>query len=217
MNSNNYTGPYWSDGKLQSSVEFGKTPPGSALDAESRLHDSAYAHFDDVYHRIAADYIYNENVEKLGSKGALIGSAVMIGNQVVRAGVNIGKEFLNYGPLGLIVGAVEDAYVIADYAINHDKYEREVQEYYATDPGFGPVDGNVVEIREPRGVDKVPIVAGLSTAGGDNRVRQTANTKADRTPILVYNPYQTDSFSRRRRLKNKRNYRRWQKVRRKQF
>jgi hypothetical protein len=203
MTVNNYTGPYWSDGKLQSSVEFGKTPPGSALDAESRLHDSAYAHFDDVYHRIAADYIYNEHVENLGFKEALIGSAVMIGNQVVRAGANIGEQFLNYGPLGLIVGAVEDAYATADYAINHDKYEQEVKDYYATDPGYLGQQGKSVEIDiERKGGGDAPKVKSLMP--GATRLNPTNTSSVPQAPaLLVYDPYSTDQFYRGRRLKKK--------------
>lgn len=132
--SNSYTGPYWSDGKLQSSVEFGKTPPGSALDAESRLHDSAYAHYQDLQHRMAADEIYEMNTRNLGITGNLAGKAVVYGNQTIRSGMNLGTNVMKYGPLGLVVGAVQNAYNLYDYMINEEKYVKEVKAYYETDP-----------------------------------------------------------------------------------
>ncbi len=51
----NYTGPYISNGKLQESVPFGDKTPKDELDALSRLHDSAYAKWDDRLHRSVAD------------------------------------------------------------------------------------------------------------------------------------------------------------------
>lgn len=81
----NYTGPYWSDGKIQSSVEFGKSDPQSELDALSRLHDSAYAKFPDAKHREAADKLYNDEAQKLvGKFPHLAGNLVLYGNHILR-------------------------------------------------------------------------------------------------------------------------------------
>lgn len=131
----NYTGPYWSDAKIQESVEFGKTPPLSALDAESRLHDSAYAHYEDLGHRMAADAIYDSRVSKMGGLGQFAGSAVLYGNQTLRAGSNLLSNS-KYGPIGLILGALENDYYLYDYMSNVDRYKKEVLAYYDTDPGW---------------------------------------------------------------------------------
>lgn len=131
----NYVGPYWSDGKLQSSVEFGDAPPLSTLDAESRLHDSAYAHYEDLQHRMAADAIYEHNVEILGGFAKFAGEAVLYGNQTLRAGSNL-LEYSKYGPLGLVVGSLINDYYLNDYLLNSERYKKEVLGYYATDPGW---------------------------------------------------------------------------------
>jgi hypothetical protein len=144
----NYTGPYWSDGKLQSSVEFGQTPPTSALDAESRLHDSAYAHYQDLAHRMAADAIYDARVEKLGGLGTLAGTAVAYGNQALRSGKNL-IDYSEYGLVGLIVGSLINDYNLNDYMMNVDKYKKEVLAYYATDPGWAG-RGETPTTDEPR-------------------------------------------------------------------
>lgn len=131
----NYTFPYWSDGKIQESVEFGRKAPLSALDVQSRLHDSAYAHYKDLVHRMAADSIYSANVEKLGGFAKFAGQAVVYGNQTLRAAGNL-LEYAKYGPLGLIVGSVVNDYYLFDYMNNSEKYKKEVLAYYATDPGW---------------------------------------------------------------------------------
>lgn len=131
----NYTGPYWSDGQIQSSVEFGSSAPLSALDAESRLHDSAYAHYSDLVHRMAADSIYEANVEKLGGFAKFAGELVKYGNQTLRAGGNL-LDYAKYGPLGFIVGSLINDYTLFDYMNNSEKYKKEVLAYYATDPGW---------------------------------------------------------------------------------
>jgi hypothetical protein len=89
----NYTGPYWSDGKIQSSVEFGTTDPQSELDALSRLHDTAYAHYSDRGHREAADLIYAREAKRLGEKyPELIGNIVQYGNYTGRQAVQLAKD-----------------------------------------------------------------------------------------------------------------------------
>lgn len=200
MNSNNYTGPYWSDGKLQSSVEFGRTPPGSALDAESRLHDSAYAHYNDTQHRIAADYIYNEHLANLGSTEAIVGETVFIGNQVLRAGAGIVSDFLSYGPLGLVTGAVKDAYYVADYALNHNKYEKEVLDYYKTDPGWiRSMDESNNQVSE--GKKDVVKKTGVSNLVPTKPplIRHSNREEFSSPALLYYNPYSTMKRRKRRR------------------
>lgn len=201
--SNSYTGPYWSDGKLQSSVEFGKTPPGSALDAESRLHDSAYAHYQDLQHRMAADEIYEMNTRNLGIVANAAGKAVVYGNQTIRSGMNLGTNVMKYGPFGLIVGAVQNAYNLYDYMINEEKYIKEVKAYYATDPVHfkqstdkQPMDityssGNKIETPKPK-----PPVTGSSTKQEQPQLYKGTNfdphSYNKQQPISSsYNPYHT--------------------------
>jgi len=66
--SGNYVGPYWSDGKLQESVEWGDKPALHALDELARQHDAAYAHYKDEKHREAADMIFAAEAKKLKQK-----------------------------------------------------------------------------------------------------------------------------------------------------
>ncbi len=90
----NYTGPYWSDGKLQESVAFGQSEAASELDALSRLHDTAYAVYKDRAHRAAADRIYYEESQKLkGMFPSLAGHAVLYGNQMSEKASDIHHPF----------------------------------------------------------------------------------------------------------------------------
>jgi hypothetical protein len=66
--SGNYVGPYWSDGKVQQSVEWGDKPALHELDALARQHDAAYAHYKDERHREAADAIFAAEAKKLKQK-----------------------------------------------------------------------------------------------------------------------------------------------------
>lgn len=66
----NYTGPYWSDGKFQASVANGKSKPVSKLDWHSREHDSCFARGKDIYD---CDEIYYQNTRGLDLRGRLVG------------------------------------------------------------------------------------------------------------------------------------------------
>lgn len=130
----NYTGPYISDGKFQESVLFGDAEPKDKLDALSRLHDTAYAKYKDYGHRQAADKIYNEAAKKLvGQFPSLAGNLVLYGNQAGRAASNLASG-LAYGPLGFIYGAVENMVDLNDIMINGDKYAKDINDLYETDP-----------------------------------------------------------------------------------
>ncbi len=137
----NYTGPYISDGKWQPSVAFGEKLPVNELDALSRLHDSAYARWEDVGHRRAADALYFESAKTLGVSGKVAGELVTKGNQVLRAGENLLESVVSgskFGPLGtlvgLVYGAVTNMVSLNDTLVNGDRYRKEVLAYYATDP-----------------------------------------------------------------------------------
>jgi hypothetical protein len=141
--SENYTGPYVSDGKFQSSVEFGKAEVKSRLDAMSRLHDSAYAHFKDKQHLQAADEIYSQSAKKLaGAFPEFARDIVKYGNFTARSAANVFDTpsvlLHGLGPigdvLGLTYGAVKNMFSLNDTLINGDKYKDDVRQYYATDP-----------------------------------------------------------------------------------
>ncbi len=80
-----YTGPYRSDGKFQTSVPFGKTPPSSHIEWASRLHDTMYAFYpNNLAAREAADRWYHRQVSSHGDVGKFLGGAVLSGNQNLR-------------------------------------------------------------------------------------------------------------------------------------
>ncbi len=157
----NYTGPYWSDGKIQSSVEFGSTEPSSALDELSRLHDSAYAHFDDERHRAAADLIYYQEAIKLKEAfPSLAANLVLYGNYAIREGIELFNDITSYGflgPLGPLVGAIYNATGhFSDYNQMFNgqwlvKEMQEVQEFYKTDPRRNTIEPEVYATRRPPG------------------------------------------------------------------
>jgi hypothetical protein len=98
----NYTGPYISDGKLQQSVLFGKAEPKDALDALSRLHDTAYAYYSDAAHRAAADEIYYESAKELDGKVPAVAAVlVKYGNYVGRQAVKTAEAFASGNPFAL--------------------------------------------------------------------------------------------------------------------
>ena len=131
----NYTGPYWSDGKMQPSVEFGKTKPVDALDRASRLHDSAYARFKEgSQQRRAADVIYEETVKGLGSVASAAGTAVLYGNQTINSAKNLAYGATTGGLFGFIYEGAKNAYSVHDWMLNDQKYLREVRDFYKSDP-----------------------------------------------------------------------------------
>lgn len=139
--SGNYTGPYWSDGKFQTSVEFGSTDPQSELDKLSRLHDSAYARYVDRNHREAADEIYARDAKVLAGKfPELAGNIVQYGNYASRQAKQLASD-VGYGfnlP-GALKFAATNVYN-ANKMLNGtylSKEKRDIEEYYNTDPRKG--------------------------------------------------------------------------------
>lgn len=140
----NYTGPMWSNGELQSSVEFGDKMPTSYLDSQSRLHDSAYAKFGDKWHREAADMIYRDALEKSGGMDSVVGQLPLYGNytkQQVYGLVDKVKTGLQKGGLlGALGGAIlHEGQYIADQmhrlsSNNLAKERANLLAYYASDP-----------------------------------------------------------------------------------
>jgi len=141
----NYTGPYWSDGKFQESVEWGDSDPQSQLDYLSRQHDSAYARYKDNKHREAADAIYNREAQKLKEKfPSLAGNLVLYGNYAGRQAEKLTKNsalgFKIGGPVGALAGAIYTAggSIVDNMKRIDGKYNAkemaDIEKYYKTDP-----------------------------------------------------------------------------------
>jgi len=138
----NYIGPYWSDGKWQESVEFGETPALSAVDEASRLHDSAYAHFTDEAHRVAADEIYSATLKRIREPNAALADVPLYGNYIKNRAEEIGSDVLGgfrYGGLagafgGLLYNGIKGIVRSNDLIQHGDEYREDVLKYYATDP-----------------------------------------------------------------------------------
>lgn len=196
----NYTGPYWSDGKFQSSVEFGESEPLDALDEASRLHDSAYAHYKDEQHRRAADLIYYNSTKDLGIKGAAAGSAVLFGNQTLRSGSNL---ITNGGPTlpGLVIGGIKNMISLNDWSNNRDKYLRDVTDYYLTDPrktNILLVDNNIPKWDYNTGVyAEMPEVKTLNDQPvrmTDSNIARGVGYRRSRRRARRYSPYHYDQL-----------------------
>lgn len=148
----NYIGPHWSDGKWQESVEFGNAPALSEVDAASRLHDSAYAHFKDEAHRIAADEIYSKTLKKLKEKYAFLADVPLYGNYTKNRASEFGSNFvtgMKYGGLvgglaSLVYSGVKGIVRNNDLIQHGEKYRREVMQYYDTDPGKPKTAQNII-------------------------------------------------------------------------
>ncbi len=76
----NYTGPWLSDGKIQSSVAHGKTKPRSKLDRLSREHDTAYALARSAQEQRNADLKYYKLTREMSWFPRLAGNLVLYVN-----------------------------------------------------------------------------------------------------------------------------------------
>lgn len=176
----NYVGPYWSDGKVQSSVVWGNKEPTDALDNLARQHDAAYAHYQDRPHREAADALFAEEARKLTQKYGkgwaadpkVAAALVQYGNYAQRQAAKLG-EYTKYGTSGIagnligagrfVVGNLLDAGKMVNGT--YLKQERnDVLKFYGTDPK------KVGQERRPEGttpaswsIKKTPSVVPVST------------------------------------------------------
>jgi len=130
----NYTGPYISDGKFQTSVKFGNAVPKDRLDKLSRLHDTAFKEFSDYGHRTAANSIYHKDAMEGDTMSQIAGAAVLYGNQVLSAG-----KGLSFNLPALVYGGVRNALNLHDYVMNEKKYKQDIKDLYARDPMRGNV------------------------------------------------------------------------------
>nr|WRQ64775.1 hypothetical protein [Sobelivirales sp.]WRQ64841.1 hypothetical protein [Sobelivirales sp.] len=176
----NYVGPYWSDGKVQSSVVWGNREPTDALDDLARKHDAAYAHYKDRPHREAADALFAEEARKLTQKYGkgwaadpkVAATLVQYGNYAQRQAAKLG-EYTKYGTSGIagnligagrfVIGNLLDAGKMVNGT--YLKQERnDVLKFYGTDPK------KVEQERRPEGttpaswsIKKTPSVVPVST------------------------------------------------------
>jgi len=146
----NYVGPYWSNGKVQESVEWGDKEPIDELDELARQHDAAYAHFKDRPRREAADLIFATEARKLNRKlgGTLTSdprfAAAMVeygnyaGRQAAKLATDVGTGFkMGLGPLAGVLKFGVDNIREMNQRIHgtHLKKELEtVRAFYNTDP-----------------------------------------------------------------------------------
>lgn len=83
-----YTGPWWSDGRIQSSVRYGRTKPDNELDSESRIHDTAYNVYSGNTRMLdVADHFYYTRTRGLGLLPSIAGQVVLYGNALGRHGL----------------------------------------------------------------------------------------------------------------------------------
>lgn len=130
----NYTGPYISDGKFQTSVRFGNAVPKDRLDKLSRLHDTAFKEFSDYGHRTAANSLYHNDAKSGDTMSQIAGAAVLYGNQALSA-----VKGLSFNLPALVYGGVRNALDLHDYVKNEKKYKRDIKNLYAQDPMRGNV------------------------------------------------------------------------------
>jgi len=203
--SGNYVGPYWSDGKLQESVEWGDKPALNALDELARKHDAAYAHYKDEKHREAADMLFAEEAKKLkqkyGSKWAedpqIAARFVEYGNHTTRQI----KDLLKIGGLG----PAALPWLIYKQASNMvDNYKRikgtylskevgDIRRFYETDPRRNQQSSIATEVsKKPSGwtgptVDLVARGHSWRTEEASRSVKPATPARAGPTPTLISN------------------------------
>ncbi len=132
-NMDPYTGPYWSDGKIQSSVEFGESFTPTYLAYNSRLHDSAFAHFQDDRHRTAADWIYRQSLRFDDSvKSQIVRQLPFVGNHV---GFLLPLFTSGLAGPAALLAALEVSLLKRDIENGaYDSEIRDVLQFYNTDP-----------------------------------------------------------------------------------
>ncbi len=189
----NYTGPYISDGKFQTSVEWGSAPTLNPLDEASRRHDSAYAKWSDSRHRKAADQLFKIETEGMnGTLPTVAGNAVVYGNEAMKQAGSLASKVGTYGkfgPIGMLAGALAHEYEwLSDMnsRLNSRDYlakeRREVLDYYKTDPWlqkpirqYDAVDGSVYEGQVTS--SEVPTVRRAPQHGGDDFIPVNSGPK----------------------------------------
>jgi hypothetical protein len=185
----NYTGPFWSDGKIQSSVEWGKEDPESQLDFLSRQHDSAYAHYKGQPKMLeAADEIYAENAKKLvGQFPHLAGNLVQYGNYTGRAATKLLNDVKN---ANMILPGIGTLLGLGKFSIEGmmdnmkridgkylDKEKKAIHAFYATDKKVSPYS---TAYRNP---DEVPMLGSIGKKSESRNLVPSGNGKTTLPPL----------------------------------
>ncbi len=201
-------------------MAFGETEPTDALDALSRLHDTAYATYSDRKHREAADMIYNEEAKKLGERFPnLAGNIVLYGNYASRQAEKLSSDISSYWLLGPLVFQIEnmmDATKMIDGT--YLKSERQdILNLYATDPklhrlkdnkvlmdqeAYAPVlaqERKVPAYRPIEIYDPLPLVNPVGKPGINTLWNQSANQNQDQDANYAWQRTRTRKRKRGRR------------------
>lgn len=211
----NYTGPYISDGKIQSSVEFGKAVPKDELDQLSRLHDSAYAHFGDDLHRTAADAIYNASAKDLAKAlPDVAGVLVLYGNKILDFAVNIYEKEKSLGFYGIVLAGIQNEYKVIDYALHGEQAKKDVLAYYQTDPErYNSLYNKQVMPKLGKVIDRIEVQAPISNydpytvnLGSQPLQYNPQNNPGKVSGTSVYDPFAFQYASDYRRKKKRRSH-----------
>jgi len=81
----NFTGPYWSDGKFQGSTSKSKKKPTTKLDYLSREHDRSYALCESLECLDDADWDYYVRSREMSLGPRIIGTLPLLGNAPLRS------------------------------------------------------------------------------------------------------------------------------------
>ncbi len=190
----NYTGPWLSDGKFQGSVAFGKAKPKNDLDELSRLHDSAYARWDDRLHRTVADLIYDEEARELsGFLPSVARNLVVYGNHTARSASRLYDAVNDWGPFGVVVGGSKNALDLEELRRSEPSIRKEIQYYYGQDPikehqsgrsKRKQMGGVIAAATYPGGLQTGKIKHG-TTVGNPKRIEVG---QRESTPVIDYAP-----------------------------
>jgi len=206
--SGNYVGPYWSDGRLTESVEWGDKPALNALDELARRHDAAYAHYKDEKHREAADMLFAEEAKKLKQKyGSKWAEDPQIAARLVEYGNHTTRQIKSLAKIG-VLGPAALPWLIYKQASNMiDNHKRmkgtyltkevgDIRRFYETDPKRAVQETVATAAPKKRPgwtgptVDLVPRSNTLQ-AGEDSRSVKPATpattSKAGPTATLIHN------------------------------
>ncbi len=203
--SGNYVGPYWSDGKIQESVEWGEKDPLNALDELARRHDAAYAHYKDEKHREAADMLFAEEAKKLKQKyGSKWAEDPRIAARFVEYGNHTKRQIRDLAKIGVLGPAALPWLIYKQVSNMIDNHKRikgtylakevgDIRRFYETDPKKGAVQqaSATEEKRKLPGwkgptVDLVPRSNTLQAEEASRSVKPSAPEKTGPTATLIH-------------------------------
>lgn len=217
--SGNYVGPYWSDGRLTESVEWGDKPALNALDELARQHDAAYAHYKDEKHREAADMLFAEEAKKLKQKyGSKWAEDPQIAARLVEYGNHTTRQIKSLAKIG-VLGPAALPWLIYKQASNMiDNHKRikgtyltkevgDIRRFYETDPKRGLVQETIATTTQKKRpgwtgptVDSVPRSDKSLVGEVPRSVKSATPAPTGPTATLNHNAELIDS--QRRRLSN---------------